>query len=259
MRGCGLVSGGRVSGRAGRGASRQVPRGAIPSRSGPLATFPFLFPAALLLAALLWLAPGPASAQVDAGSYVQQGVPAEASAENGVLARERALASGRRIAWERLAGLVGAPANLPDSQIEDMVASIVIEQERALPTRYAGRITVRFNPARVRAAVAGRAPGGSGTSPGGMAGSGPASTWLEAIAIYGSMTEWLELRRRLQGAAPVASVEVVAIATDAAQLRIGLRGPAPAAAPELAANGVALEPAMGPAGETWRVGLASGG
>jgi hypothetical protein len=57
----------------------------------------------------------------------------------------------------------------------------------------------------------------------------------------------------------VASVEVVAIATDAARLRLGLRAPAPLAAPELASAGLALAPAMGPEGETWRLGLASGG
>lgn len=252
MRGCGTVSGGRVSGREGRGASRHARPGRIPR-------LPSALPLALLLAALLWLAPGPAGAQTEPGSYVQQGVPAEASAENGVLARERALASGRRIAWERLAGEVGAPANLSDSQIENLVSSIIIEQERALPTRYSGRITVRFNPSRVRGMLASRAPGGGPPAGSGMAATGPASNWLEATAIYGSMREWLELRRRLQDSAPVASVEVLAIATDAARLRLGLRAPVPVAAPELAMLGVALEPAMGPAGETWRVGLASGG
>ncbi|WP_343898033.1 hypothetical protein, partial [Craurococcus roseus] len=90
----------------------------------------------------------------------------------------------------------------------------------------------------------------------------PASNWVEAVATYRSLGEWLELRRRLTGAAPVASVDIVGIAVDAARLRIGLRAPAPAAADELAALGIALAPVRGgaaPAGETWRVGLAGGG
>ncbi|GAA0605282.1 hypothetical protein GCM10009416_48500 [Craurococcus roseus] len=85
---------------------------------------------------------------------------------------------------------------------------------------------------------------------------------MEAVATYRSLGEWLELRRRLTGAAPVASVDIVGIAVDAARLRIGLRAPAPAAADELAALGIALAPVRGgaaPAGETWRVGLAGGG
>jgi hypothetical protein len=91
----------------------------------------------------------------------------------------------------------------------------------------------------------------------------PASTWVDAVATYRSLSEWLELRRRLAGAAPVASVDVVGIAVDAARLRIGLRAPAPAAAGDLAALGIAMAPVRGAGapggGETWRVGLAGGG
>lgn len=236
----------------------------------------------------------------------QRGVPAEATAENGVVARERALATGRRLAWERLLAEAGAPATpLSDSQIENLVASIVIEQERPSPTRYAGRITVNFSGSRVRSLLSARAPnlaalGGSGggglsgaggvaggaavsppaapTPPGGSAMSGPASNWLEAVATYRSMGEWLELRRRLRGAGPVATVEVLGIAVDAARLRVGLRVPPGVAAADLAGLGIALEPALPagfpvappvfplgaapasvPPGPTWRLGLAGGG
>lgn len=203
----------------------------------------------------------PAEAPAGTINLTQRGIPAEASAENGVLARERALAAGRRAAWERLATEAGTTApNLSDAQIEAMVSSIVIEQERTSPTRYTGRITVNFNGNRVRTALAGRVPGlppvaaapGTGTAAG-----GPASTWVEAVATYRSMGEWLELMRRLKGAGPVASVNVQAIAVDAARLRLGLRAPAEAAAGDLAGLGVALAPAAGVRpGESWRVGLA---
>ena len=74
------------------------------------------------------------------------------------------------------------------------------------------------------------------------------------------MAEWLELRRRLRGAGPVASVEVQGIAVDAARLRLGLRAPPPVVAGDLAGLGIAMVPALGAGpGETWRLGLAGGG
>jgi hypothetical protein len=140
-----------------------------------------------------------------------------------------------------------------------MVASIVIEQERVTPTRYSGRITVNFNPSRVRSALGSRATAaarpeaapaerGDGTAalPSVAAPQGPpASNWVEAVATYRSLNEWIELRRRLAGAGPVASVDVVGIAVDAARVRIGLRAPAQAAAGELAALGIAMVPVRG--------------
>ncbi|WP_135469289.1 hypothetical protein [Crenalkalicoccus roseus] len=219
----------------------------------------------------LALAAGPAAAQVlpppmapmaaplPELNFTQSGVPAEATAPDGVQARTRALASGRRIAWQRLIEEAGLPAvPLGDAQIEELVSSIIIEQERIAPTRYSGRITVNFDPSRVRAALAGRVPGMPAPSPEPVARpTGPASTWLDAVATYRSMGEWLELRRRLGAAPPVASVTIQGIATDQARLRLGLRAPPPVAAEELAALGLALAPAagMGP-GETWLLGLA---
>jgi hypothetical protein len=227
---------------------------------------------ALLLAAFA-LGPRPAEAQ-DPGAtssgnpYVQTGVPAEATAENGVLARERAFAAGRRAAWARLATELGmsSPPAVSDAQLESMVSSIVIEQERVTPTRYAGRITVNFNPGRARGVLGSRAPAGGGAPDSGggaapiaQAPPGPPSTWLDAVATYRSMEEWLELQRRLKGAGAVASVQVQAIAVDRARLRLGLRAPGPVAAGELAAVGVSMAPVAGGPGETWRLGIAGGG
>jgi hypothetical protein len=217
-----------------------------------------------------------AAAVAPAGNpFVQRGVPAEATAENGVLARERALAAGRRAAWGRLTAEAGLPGGvaLGDGQIEGLVDSIVIEQERVAPTRYSARITVNFNPGRVRSVLGSRAPGGAPARPAEAAPEGtaaaprpggPASNWVEAVATYRSMEEWLELQRRLRGAGAVASVEVQGVAVDRARIRLGLRAPPPVASGDLAGLGVALEPtgtaaAPGAAGEIWRVGLAGGG
>lgn len=195
-------------------------------------------------------------------SYSQRGVPAEATAENGVIARERAFVAGRRAAWERIASAAGVTRSLSDSQIEGMVTSIIIEEERTSPTRYTGRITVNFNPGRVRAIT-----GGSGTADGGTPGvpgtpgeppprpvaSGPAAATIEAVALYGSLNEWLEIRRRL--VANTARLEVVAISTDRARLRLGLRAPPAVAAEELARQGLTMSPGSGAPGDAWRVGL----
>ena len=89
----------------------------------------------------------PAAAQDN--PLVQRGVPAEATAENAVLARDRAHASARRIAYQRLMEQTGGTtASSPsDSQLESMVAALIVEEERTTPTRYSGRLTVQFNPA----------------------------------------------------------------------------------------------------------------
>ena len=231
--------------------------------------------AAMIATALLMLAPmaapraqdeaaAPAAAPAPI-SFTQRGVPAEATAENGVVARERALANGRRAAWERIASAAGVTRSLSDSQIEAMVSSIIIEEERTSPTRYTGRITVNFNPGRARAYVSGGSvaasdggsSGGSGQSSGAeRRPQGPvaAAATVEVVALYGSLNEWLELRRRLAGAA--ARMDILAISTDRARLRLGLRSPPGVAAEELATQGVTMTPGSGAPGDAWRVGLA---
>lgn len=227
--------------------------------------------AAMIATAVLMLTPLAAARAQDAPpasapaaiSFTQRGVPAEATAENGVVARERALANGRRAAWERIASAAGVTRSLSDAQIEAMVTSIIIEEERTSPTRYTGRITVNFNPGRARAYTGGSgvAEGGGGsTTPaegGGerrALGPVPAASTIEAVALYGSLNEWLELRRRLRGAA--ARMDIVAISTDRARLRLGLRTAPAVAAEELAVQGITLTPGSGAPGDAWRVGLA---
>jgi hypothetical protein len=145
---------------------------------------------------------------------------------------------------------------LSDAQIEAMVASIIIEEERTSPTRYAGRITVNFNPSLARATLGTAAPadgdGASGATARPPAPIVPTAT-IEAIAVYASLQDWIEMRRRLGG---LARMEVVAISTDRARLRLGLRAAPGIAAEDFARAGLALVPGSGAPGDAWRVALA---
>lgn len=258
----------------GAGAQRRHGMGTAMPLKGGLARARGKNHAAWIIATALLAAAAPASVRAQdsappapaAISFVQRGVPAEATAENGVIARERALAAGRRAAWDRIASAAGVTRNLSDGQIESMVASIIIEEERTSPTRYAGRITVNFVPSRVRAitgsGVAAEGggdgqtqgqPGGGDNAPPRPAAAGPVVANIEAIALFASLNEWLELRRRLQGQA---RIEVVAISTDRARLRLGLRAPPGVAGPDLARQGITLAPGSGAPGDAWRVILA---
>ncbi|MBU8539096.1 hypothetical protein [Falsiroseomonas tokyonensis] len=199
-----------------------------------------------MLLLLCGLAGAPALAQDD--PLVQRGVPAEATAETAVQAREQALNAGQRLAYERMAAATGLSASASTQQIESMVRSLVIESERINARTYTARITVNFNPQRV-AAAGGRVPAGEApATPGGMGteapaapvASGPAVATVEALASYRSFAEWVEITRRLGSAAPVARFEVVTLAGDQARLRLGLRSQPPEAAMELAGLGLSL-------------------
>ena len=191
--------------------------------------------------------------QAQDNPLVQRGVPAEATAENAVAAREQAHANARRIAFQRMTEAMGAHAGTPsDAQLERMVAALIVETERTSSTRYIGRLTVQFSPRQV-ASVTGRSvssPGGSGGSVGvdiPMA----AQSYVEAQARFGSLQEWLELRRRLRNSNSVSSMDIVAISTDAARMRLGLRQQRDEAAALLNAAGLAVIPE----GAGWQVGL----
>ncbi len=178
----------------------------------------------------------------------QTGIVVEATAADAVQARERALAQGRRIAFQRMQAATGGSAEgASDRQIESMIASMIIEEERVSSTRYVGRITVVFR---------GGGAGGQAAVPNPMAGQ-PASSFIEATAAFAGMPEWINLRRRLMQSAPVASVDILAISVDSARLRLGLRIPEAEAPGALQAAGVTLLPGTIP-GEPWRVGLGGG-
>ena len=201
---------------------------------------------------------------VSGASFTQRGVPAEAAAENAVVARDRALANGQRTAWNRLAQQLGITRPASDSQIEAMVSSFVIEDERITGSRYAGRITVNFAPGRVRAFGGGAEVSGVASADRGdrdpigetVAPPSAGSSTIEATARYGSFREWTEMRRRLAAAAPIARIDIIGISVDRARLRMALRGNPESVAPDLARIGITLAPPAG--GASWRLGLAGG-
>jgi hypothetical protein len=207
--------------------------------------------AAMLCLVLLGAGPARAQALPDANPLVQRDVPAEATAENAVVARDRALASGQRIAYDRMASQLGLSRNLSDAQIQEMVSSLVIESERITPRGYAARITVNFNPPGGMA----RAPQVAPPLPGAAPAAGPAVATIEAISRHRSFPEYAELSRRLQGSATVARAELVTISGEAARWRIALRSQPRDAAGDLAGAGVALVPGDPRLGEGWRLGL----
>jgi hypothetical protein len=197
--------------------------------------------------------PNASSAPASETPLVQRNIPAEATADNAVLARDRALLAGQRIAYERMAASLGLPANASDGDIQALVASLVIESERITPRGYAARITVNFNPpggatgplaAQVPPPVPGATP------------LGPAVANLEALALYRSLPEYGDLTRRLAAQPAVARVEIVSITGQQARLRLALRSQPQEAAAEMARGGLLLGP--GAAGEEWRLGLAGG-
>jgi hypothetical protein len=221
---------------------------------------------ATALACALALVPGAAFAQATpqaalgtappaaaAGNPVEHGVLAEAVAENAVLARERALAAGQREAYRRIAPRFGLPLSASDAEIEALIDSITIEEERATRTAYSARLTVVFS----AAAIAARSRGEPPPPPMGGLG-GPAAATIDAAADFATFPEWLELRRRLLAHPQVARVQILSIATDGARLRLFLRDSPEAAAAALAGAGVALQPAEGRQGVAWRVGLGRG-
>ncbi|MCA3322592.1 MAG: hypothetical protein INF75_09570 [Roseomonas sp.] len=210
----------------------------------------------------LCLAALPAFAQFsDMGALTQRGVPAEATAENGVVAQERAFAAGRRTAWDRIQGMINTTRRPSDAELDRMVRSIVIEQETTGPQRYSGRLTIQFDAEAVQSFVEGSeiraATLQSGTAPEAPISITPAApimVTLDAVARYGSLNEWLEIRRRLAIAG--ARLDVVGITTDRARVQLGLRVPVGMATETFAQNGLRLARGTGAPNDQWRLGLA---
>ncbi|WP_431281604.1 hypothetical protein ACQW02_19655 [Humitalea sp. 24SJ18S-53] len=193
-------------------------------------------------------------AEATQGGFNQRGVVAEATADDAVAARERGMIAAQRNAYTRLASEMGLPT-ASDRQIEAMVDSVVVEEERTTRTTYTGRLTVNFNPERVQAFAGRRLAAAPATAPRPQGGSQIPATYLEVTARYASLAEWLDVRRRLLASGNVAQVDVLAISTDQARLRLGLRAPAAQVATELMASGLRMAQGARP-GEGWRVGLA---
>ncbi len=161
--------------------------------------------AALALALVCAVLPVPASAQGRDNVYVVAGVPADATAANAAEARTQALANANRIGFERLVRRLtpaaeftrtGVPALTPQ-QLENLVTSFDVEDERRSGTRYLARLTLRFNPDQTRAALrnAGYTPIETRTTATLVVPAAPgadeetAAAWREAWATSGYQTE----------------------------------------------------------------------
>lgn len=138
------------------GRARFSPRCPNGVRSLTLALFALVVAAMGLMAGLtVALTAGPAVAQGGGGVYRVEGVDVSAKGKTGDQAKERALALGRRAAFERLMGritLAKDRVRLPRPSaavLRDLVAGFEVEDETAGATEYRGKVTFRFNKARV--------------------------------------------------------------------------------------------------------------
>lgn len=198
----------------------------------------------MLCLPLLLARPGRARAQ--ASGFVVRGVAAEATAETATLARERAIAGGLRSAWATLLARE-APADqarlsaIGGEELERLVESFEVENERVGPTRYAASLTVFFRPEPVRALLAARPS------------AGPAGR-VEVVAPLSDVAQWVEIRRRLAAAPSVSAVEILSLSRQEARLALTVAGGPSAAAAALEAAGLRLRD--GPGGAT--LGLSPG-
>ncbi len=114
--------------------------------------------AAFCLAALCALAPVTASAQARDNVFAVAGVRVDETAANAAAAQQAGFAAAQRQGFDRLLARLTIPAEwasrtmpvMDAAAIEQMVLSVDVEEERRSATRYIGRLTVRFDPSRVR-------------------------------------------------------------------------------------------------------------
>lgn len=117
-----------------------------------------------LVGGLCALGPAPASAQPRDNVYTVGGVNVDETAANAAAAQQAGFASAQRLGFERLLRRLTVPEDLiargapatDDEALNRVVLSVDVEEERRSATRYIGRLTVRFDPAGVRALLRGQ-------------------------------------------------------------------------------------------------------
>ena len=129
----------------------------------PRLSRPMLFLAAAIAlvagGAALWaqvegergIAPIASSSDINVG-----GIEVDVRGDNAEDAREKGWREAQRKAWEKIGG-----PDIPDSQLQGLVAAIVIEHESIGPRRYVARLGVIFDRSRAGALLGadGRGPG----------------------------------------------------------------------------------------------------
>jgi Uncharacterized protein conserved in bacteria (DUF2066) len=92
--------------------------------------------------------------------YTVRDIVIDSQATNAALAREAGIRNGQRDAWVALLrrltldGAAAALAAIGNDHPEALTESFEVQEERILPARYLGTMTVRFSPAAVRARLA---------------------------------------------------------------------------------------------------------
>jgi hypothetical protein len=115
--------------------------------------FPVL--SGLMLLAALLLGAAPVYAQ-DAASFTVHDVRVDVTADNVNLARQQAFAKGQRDALDQLVQRFTTPeaaAHLPqltDTQVEDLVLDVGVDQEKRSNVRYIATLSVRFKSDGIR-------------------------------------------------------------------------------------------------------------
>jgi hypothetical protein len=95
----------------------------------------------------------PASAQALVDAFTVKGVDVDVTASSPAAAKDEAIATGQRIAFQQLLERLTSPADharLPNADALNFVRDYGIESERSSAVRYLATLTVRFNPAAVR-------------------------------------------------------------------------------------------------------------
>jgi len=109
--------------------------------------------AALLSLLLLLAGLTPAAAQALADAFTVKGVEVDVTAANPSAAKDEAIVTGQRMAFQQLLERLTSPsdrARLPNADALNYVRDYGIDSERSSSVRYLATLTVRFNPTAVK-------------------------------------------------------------------------------------------------------------
>ena len=101
-------------------------------------------------------APAAAPAPQPLDLFTVGGVKVDASAESATAARDLAMSQGRSLAWAKLyrrftaTALWGKLSSVPDTQLQRLMRSFEVANERRSTTRYLAEMTFHFNPVAIR-------------------------------------------------------------------------------------------------------------
>ena len=109
------------------------------------------------VALVFWAIFASSAAQAAAADlFTVSGIPVDATADSATAARDRALAEGRPVAWQRLfrrltpSSAWGRQPQLDDTALQRIIRSFDVANERRSTTRYLADITFHFNGGEVQ-------------------------------------------------------------------------------------------------------------